>query len=149
MSMLASVRPDSWNFPLFVHVFGAMVLVGAVSVGVTAQLVAGRSEDPDRLRRLALRTLLFVGVPAFFAMRLGAEWIHSKEFGSSSKDPDWVGLGYITSDGGGVLLLVSLVLSGIASWRGKPALATAGSIVLAVVLAAWLVTVWAMGAKPD
>jgi hypothetical protein len=28
-SMLAAVRPDSWNFPLFVHVLGAMILVGA------------------------------------------------------------------------------------------------------------------------
>ncbi len=146
--MLASIRPDSWNFPLFVHVLGAIVLVGAATVGVTAQLMAGRSEDPDRLRGLALRTLLFAGVPAWFAMRLGAEWIHSKEFGSSSEDPDWIGIGYITSEGGGFFLLVSLVLSGIASWRRKPALATVGAVVLAVALTAWLVTVWAMGAKP-
>ena len=31
MSVLAQVRPDSWNFPLFLHVGGAMILVGAVS----------------------------------------------------------------------------------------------------------------------
>ena len=29
--------------------------------------------------RLSFRTLLFIGVPAWFAMRIGAEWIYSKE----------------------------------------------------------------------
>jgi hypothetical protein len=148
VSILASSRPDSWNFPLFVHVFGAIVLVGAASLGVTALFMARRSEDPDRLRRLAFWTLLVVAVPAWFAMRGGAEWIHSKEFGSSPEDPDWIGIGYTTSEGGGLFLLVSLILSGIGSRRGKPGLATAGGVVLAVALAAWLVTVWAMGAKP-
>ena len=27
----ASVRPDTWNFPLFLHVLGAMVLVGLLA----------------------------------------------------------------------------------------------------------------------
>jgi hypothetical protein len=31
MSILAVVRPDSWNFPLFLHVLGAMILVGGLS----------------------------------------------------------------------------------------------------------------------
>jgi hypothetical protein len=148
LSVLASIRPDSWNFPLFLHVLGAMVLVGAAAVGVAAELVAGRSEDPARLRRLAFRTLLLVGVPAWVAMRVGAEWIHSKEFGSSSEDPDWVGIGYTTSEGGGLFLLVSLVLSGVAVRRGRPALATAAGVIMTVALVGWLITVWAMGAKP-
>jgi len=146
--MVALVRPESWNFPLFLHVLGAMVLVGATTVGVATELVSARSEDPSRLRRIAFLTLLFVGVPAFFAMRLGAEWIHSKEFGSSSEDPDWVGIGYSTSDGGGVILLVSLVLAGVAASRAKPGFAKAAGILMSIALAAWLVTVWAMGAKP-
>ena len=33
MSVIASIRPDSWNFPLFLHVLGAMVLVGAAAIG--------------------------------------------------------------------------------------------------------------------
>ena len=28
MSVLAAIRPDSWNFPLLLHVLGAMILVG-------------------------------------------------------------------------------------------------------------------------
>jgi hypothetical protein len=149
MSMLASVRPDSWNFPLFVHVLGAMVLVGTAAVVVTAEAVSARSEEPGRLRRIAFRTLLLVGVPAYVAMRLGAEWIHSKEFGSSSDDRTWVGIGYIVSDGGAVVVLVSLVLSGFAARTDRDGLAKAAGILMAVALIGWIVAVWAMGAKPD
>ena len=35
-SVLATVRPDEWNFPLLVHVLGAMILFGAVLTGVTS-----------------------------------------------------------------------------------------------------------------
>ena len=37
---LAAIRPDSVNLPLFVHVFGAMVLVGGLLVTSTASFVA-------------------------------------------------------------------------------------------------------------
>ena len=30
MSVLAVIRPDSWFWPLFLHIAGAMVLVGAL-----------------------------------------------------------------------------------------------------------------------
>ena len=30
MSTLAAVRPDSWNFPLFVHIVGVVLLVGGL-----------------------------------------------------------------------------------------------------------------------
>ena len=30
LAILAAPRPDSWNFPLFVHVLGAMILVGGL-----------------------------------------------------------------------------------------------------------------------
>ena len=29
---VAAIRPDSWDFPLFLHVTGAMLLVGALVV---------------------------------------------------------------------------------------------------------------------
>lgn len=38
--MLAAIRPDSWNLPLLLHVFGAMVLVGGLVVAVAAQFLA-------------------------------------------------------------------------------------------------------------
>ena len=96
MSVLAVVRPDSWNYPLFVHVLGAMVLVGGMVFAITAELVAAGSATPERFRKIAFRTFLLVALPAYIVMRAGAEWIHSKEFPSGVDDPTWVGIGFIT-----------------------------------------------------
>ena len=147
--LLASIRPESWNLPLFLHVLGAMVLVGAVTTGAATSLFAAGSAQPDRLRRLSFRTLLLVGLPAYVVMRVGAQWIYSKEFGDVEDDPAWIGVGYVTADLGGLVFLVSLALSGVASWKSKTGLGRAAGIVAALALAGWLVAVWAMGAKPD
>ena len=61
MSVVALIRPDSWNFPLFLHVLGAMVLFGAVAAAVGTLLTPGGGGDPAGLRRFAFRMLLFVG----------------------------------------------------------------------------------------
>jgi hypothetical protein len=149
VTVLASIRPDSFGFPLFLHVFGAMVLVGATAAAVTAGLVAARSPAPDRLRLLAARVLFLGSLPAYIVMRVGAEWIHSKEFPDGIEDPGWVGVGYITADGGGILLVVALILAGWAVRARKPRLSLAGTVLAGVALVAWLVAVWAMGAKPS
>ena len=52
--MLALVRPDSWNFPLFLHVLGAGVLVGAIGATV---IIATRAPS---WRRLLVRTIGFL-----------------------------------------------------------------------------------------
>lgn len=148
-SVLAAIRPDSWNVPLLLHVTGAAVLVGAVATGVTAALVADRTAEPDFVRRLAFRSFLLIGLPAWFLMRGGAEWIRSKEFGDAADEPAWIGIGYITSELGGLLFLVALIMAGIASGRSRPGLGKASGALAAVALVAWLVAVWAMGAKPD
>jgi hypothetical protein len=147
-SVVYAIRPDSWNFPLLVHIFGATVLVGAVITGVTMAFSADRSTDPVFARRVAFWSFLFVGVPAWFVMRGGAEWIYSKEFGNVDEDPDWVGVGYVTSEIGGILLLVAVVLAGLASRRSASGLGRASGVVAAIALAGWLVAVWAMGGKP-
>ena len=150
--MLASTfRPDSWNLPLFVHVLGAMVLVGALVVATTTAFVA-RGEV--RVMRLGYWTLLAVALPAYFVMRVGAEWIYSKEeLDKAPSDPAWVGIGYITADAGALLLLIALILGGIGIRRagaGKGTGLLRSSLVISIVLlAAYVVTIWAMGAKPD
>ena len=149
IGVLASIRPDSWNLPLFLHVLGAMVLVAAVTAAVVAQLWTVTPADGDRLRRFSFRTMLFVAIPAWFMTTVGSEWIHSKEFGDSAEDPTWIGIGYATLDGGGLLLLIATICAGIASRRSKGGLAKASWIVGAIALAAWIVAIWAMGAKPD
>jgi hypothetical protein len=148
-SVLASVRPDSWNFPLFLHVLGAMILVGAVTAAVVAQLTAARVAEPDRLRRFSFRTMLFVAIPSWFLMAIGAEWIYSKEFDDSSDDPAWIGIGFMTRELGGLLLLIATICAGIASRKSKSGLARASGIIAAIALAAWVAAIWAMGAKPD
>jgi hypothetical protein len=149
MNVLASIRPDSFDFPLFVHVLGAMVLVGGMVFAITAELVAAGSATPERFRKIAFRTFLLVALPAYIVMRAGAEWIHSKEFPSGVDDPTWVGIGFITADAGAIVLLVTLILSGVASAKGKPGLGRAAAVLAAIALAGWLVAIWAMGAKPS
>ena len=61
-SVLAAVRPDSWNFPLFVHVLGAMILVGRRSDRGASLLAFARGDA--RLLRLGYWTLLLLGLPA-------------------------------------------------------------------------------------
>lgn len=146
MSTLASIRPDSWNLPLLLHVLGAMVLVGAATVGSTASLAAGRSDEGAFLRRLAFRSFLIVALPAYIVMRVGAEWIHSK-FPETDDDPTWIGIGYITADLGALILVVTLILSGLAVRRGGRLSKIAGVISLIAVIG-WLVAVWAMSGKP-
>jgi hypothetical protein len=147
--LLASIRPDSWNFPLFLHILGAMVLVGAVTAAVVAQLAPVGPSSADTLRRFSFRTLLFVAIPAYVVMYAGSQWIYEKEFGDTDDDPTWIGIGFMTREGGGVLLLIAVICAGIASRRSKSGLARASGIVAAIALAAWIVAIWAMGAKPD
>lgn len=150
-SLVASIRPDSWNFPLFLHIFGAMLLVGAVLTAVVAALGADRSGDAVRMRRFTFRTLLFVGLPAYIVMRIGAEWMYSKEFGDlpdDFDDPAWVGIGYMTADGGALLFLIALICAGVASWKSKSRLGKAAGVIGAIALIGWVVAIWAMGAKP-
>ncbi len=149
MSVLASIRPDSWNFPLLLHVLGAMVLVGSAALGSVAALGSSSSTESAFLRRLAFRSFLIVALPAYIVMRVGAEWLYSKEF---PDDPDtaptWIDVGYMTADAGALVLLVTLILSGLAVRRGNPGLTRAAGILSLIAVIAWLVAVWAMGGKP-
>ena len=149
IGVVASIRPDSWNFPLLLHVLGAMVLVGAATAAVVAQLAPGVvTGDGDRMRRFSFRTLLFAALPAYIVMRVGAEWMYSKEFGDTDDDPTWIGIGYITADLGALLLLIALITGGIAAWKSKSRLGKASGVVAAIALAGWIVAVWAMSGKP-
>jgi hypothetical protein len=153
--MLAAIRPDSWNYALFLHVLGAAVLVGALVTAGTALVLSWRENRDAAFTRFAFRTLLFVGVPAWFAMRIGAEWIYSKEnWADVPNEPDWLGVGYITADLGGLLLLISVVLAGVGARRlarpdgGSTILARSAGALALLVLALYLVALWAMTAKP-
>ena len=143
------MRPDSWNFPLLLHIAGAAVLFGAVAAAAVSTLAADRVAEPQFMRRLAFRSLLLVGLPAYIVMRVGAEWLYSKGFDELDEDPTWLGIGYIVADVGLLVFLAALILAGIASWKGKSGLARAAGLLSVLLLVAMIVAVWAMGAKPD
>jgi hypothetical protein len=152
-SLLAVVRPDSWNFPLFVHVLGAMILVGGLLTG--ASILAFARGDVRSLR-LGYWTLLAVALPGFVLMRIGAQWIYSREgwddLPSGVDEPTWLPIGYLTADGGGIVFLITLVLGGIGIRRlnaGKGAGLLKATLILSLILlAAYVITVWAMSGKP-
>jgi hypothetical protein len=154
ISVLAAVRPDSWNFPLFVHVLGAMVLVGGLLTGATAIAFA---RGDARFLRLGYWTLLAIALPGYIVMRIGAHWIYSKEGWDDLPDevdePAWLGIGWIVADLGALLTLVALILGGIGVRRlrsgGGAGLIKASMVIAWIVLAAALVAVWAMSGKPD
>ena len=153
MSVLGDIRPDSWNFPLFLHVVGAMILVGAVTAAVgTLLLTPGGGGDPAGQRRFAFRVLLFVGLPAYIVIRIGADWMYDKVFGDLPDDveePAWVGIGYITADLGLLMFLIALACAGFASRRSSAGLGKAAGVLSAILLVGWVIAIWAMGAKPN
>jgi hypothetical protein len=144
------VRPDSWNIALVVHVIGAMVLVGGVVTAAAAALIGWRDEAVA-LRRFSYRTLLTVALPAWFVMFGGALWTSSKE-GLDDADFAWLGIGHIAAEGGGILLVISLILGGIGLRRspadGRNGLVKASSVIATFLVALYIVAIWAMGAKP-
>lgn len=157
--MLAAIRPDSWNFPLLLHVLGAMVLIGGLVVAVVAQFLGWRRQqhaDAVAFGRAGFHGLLFVALPGWVLMRVGGQWIYSKEgWDDVETEPAWLGVGYITADLGGILLLASIILAGIAARRldrtdaGGSTLGRVATGLATVVLVAYLVAVWAMTGKPD
>jgi hypothetical protein len=146
VSLLAAIRPRSLDAPLFVHVAGAMVLVGCAATGVRLAFVGGDPPLAAWSRRLVFRTFLLAALPAFVVMRIGAEWIRMREIGDASVS--WVTFGYSTADGGGVLLIVALVLAWLAVRRDRTRLTKVAAVLMGLVVLAWLVTAWVMAAKP-
>jgi hypothetical protein len=147
---------DGWEFPLFLHVFGAMVMVGALVTAAYFLFAARRGGSLDSLR-VGYRTLLYAAIPSYIAMRVGAEWVSDKEgWNDVEPTPDFIDIGYMTSDPGVLLIIISTVLAGLAVRRagkaegGGGGTATAGT---GVAIAGWLtafmvlaftIAVWAM-----
>ena len=147
MSVLAAIRPDSWNFPLFLHVLGAMTMFGSLILAATA--LAGGA------RQLGFRALLWAAIPAWFVMRVSAEWIADKEgLNDLDEEPAWVGIGYITSEPGLLLMIVATVLASMGARRARDGGDGGGAQVrvalglVSLMLLVYLVAIGAMTTKP-
>jgi hypothetical protein len=154
MDPLAAVRPDEWNFPLLIHVLGAMTLVG-VLVLATASLAAAWNSGSGPLTRLGFRALLWAGLPAWILSRVGAEWVADKEGLTGDEVPNWIDIGYMVSDPGLLLLIAATVLTGIGARRASRGIGSAvtldrvAAVLLAISVVAYLIAVWAMTTQPS
>jgi hypothetical protein len=149
--VLAIIRPDAWNFPLLLHVLGAMLMVGSLVLAGSALALAWR-DGGGTMVRLGYRALLLGVVPSWIIMRAGAEWIASKEHLENS-DVSWIGIGFSTADGGAVLIIIATILAGFALRRasrkpGSTGLGRASALLVALLVVAYVVAVWAMTTKP-
>ena len=146
MTVLAAIRPDDWNFALFLHVLSAMTLFGAVVLAVVS--VAGNSQAG---LRLGFRSLLIGAIPSWIAMRLSAQWIASKEnlLDEGVETPAWVDIGFMTSEGSLLFLIAATVCAGIAARRERGGgLRTATVVLVGITIVAYVVALWAMSTKP-
>jgi hypothetical protein len=143
MSLLAAIRPDDWNLALFVHILGAMALVGAIVLVIVALA--------ERDLRLGYRALLLGVLPGWIVMRGAAEWIASKEHVNDlDPEPAWVGIGYSTAEPMLLLIIIATVCSGLAVRRQQQGGALRGTalVMTSIMLVAAFVAIWAMATKP-
>lgn len=150
---LAVVRPDSWNFPLFLHVGGAMALVASLVMALYAIRIA-RERGDQPAAQFAYRVLWRFTLPAYIVMRIGAQMIASKEKLEESKDA-WIGIGFGVSDAGLLFLIIGIVLTGLVARRAKQGTSVAGAaqlraagVLAGILVLAYLVAIWAMTTKP-
>jgi hypothetical protein len=141
--VIAAVRPTSWDLPLFLHVAGAMTLVGAVATSLVLAVAGVRRPDTRVLAQGAFLCLL-AALPAWIVMRVGAAWTYSKELGAypGQSDPGWISIGYAAADAGLLILLVALGIAYTWSRQLRPwaprALGAVSTVYLAFLSLAWL-----------
>ncbi|TML22076.1 MAG: hypothetical protein E6G11_07395 [Actinobacteria bacterium] len=167
---LADLRPSNFNVPLFIHVGGAMILVGGV---LTAAAALSFARGDVRQIRFGYFSLLFVAFPGLILTKLGATLIWHKESSHSlmgaafphRDDPRWIEIGGTALDGGGALLVLALILGWfglrridgktdfvaklpiVGKWTGETLLRLTTLIALAL-LVGYFIAVWAMAGKP-
>lgn len=171
MTVLANIRPDSWNFPLFVHVLGATILVGGV---MTCAVALAFAQGNLKQLRFGYWTLLFVGLPGLIIMRIGAAAIWHKYNPNHGffwaifphrHDLWWIAIGGTVADLGGAGLVLALILGwfGIRRLNGtrddflakvpvvgkmEGAFLLRGTLLISLaLLAGYVLAVWAMASK--
>jgi hypothetical protein len=154
MSALAVIRPHDWTIPLLVHILGAMLLIGALTLSA-ASLTASWRSGSAALTRLGFMSLFYGAIPGWIVMRAGAAWIANKEgLDNDNIDLTWLNIGFTMADLGFVLLIVSTLIGGLVV-RGIRRNATGPWIsariatgLVSLLLIGYLVAVWAMTTKP-
>jgi hypothetical protein len=147
------------EFPLLLHILGASILVGGLITALSFQLVGWARETPGgaaMLARYGFLSLLVLALPGWILMRVGAQWIWSEQgWDDVSEEPGWLDIGWLTGDLGLPVILVTVILAGLGARRlrqsggTRSGLVRGATVLTAIMLIAYVVTVWAMSAKPD
>jgi NADH:ubiquinone oxidoreductase subunit 6 (subunit J) len=142
--MLAILREDSWNLPLFLHVLGAIAVTGATAAALVTAL---SSQRRAWLKPLLWRVMLVAVLPAWLLMRVAGQWTESKE--DIPGDPGWLGVGFLVGDAGLILLLAATILSWVGARRPERAWPPkAVAAIVGLYLVALFVAMFAMTGKP-
>jgi len=153
MTALAAIRANELELPLFIHVLGALALIGAVVLAAAMLFTAWRDASAANLR-LAVRSLTLGVIPAWIVLRGSAEWIADKEgYADLDDPPDWIDIGYLAGDVGVLLILLSALFGWLALRKaradGSPrGTVRAAAVLISVLLVLNLVALWAMTTKP-
>ncbi|MGH2839147.1 MAG: hypothetical protein ACRDJY_12470 [Thermoleophilaceae bacterium] len=151
--MLAIIRPNEWELPLFIHVLGALAVVGGLTFATAMLFSAWRDRSAPNVR-LALRSLTLGVLPAFVVLRGSAEWIADKEgYADLDEPPDWIEIGYIVADAGFLLILIPTLLAWAALGKARAdirpgATVTIAAVLISLALVANLIALWAMTTRP-
>jgi hypothetical protein len=153
--VFAAIRPDDQSFALLLHLVGATVTFGALLTSATSIALA---RGDTRLLRLGYFSLLLVGLPGLILLRVAGGWLYSLQNWDDLPDqfdePTWLGIGFIVADWGGLLFLLALGLGGLGIYRlrngkGGAGLLNATMVIALILIAAYVVAVWAMTGKPN
>jgi hypothetical protein len=156
MTVLGAIRADDVNFPLFIHILSAMVLVG--SLLLTSTVLAGVWRDGSAERtRVAFRTLLMAVLPSWLITRVFAQIVADKPPYEAAEDADaaWLAIGYSTTEFGLLLIIAATVAAGVGSRRALREGGPVGTSARVAAVLTWLlvvfyvVAIWAMTAKPE
>ena len=154
MSVLAAVRPDEVNFPLFVHILGAMALVGSLLLAGTV-LTSALRDGSATLTRLGYKALLIGALPAWLVTRVFAQIVLDKPVYDAVEEQTWVEIGFISTEPALLLLIGAVVAAGVGSRKalreGVP-VGTSGRVAAVLtwlMVAIYVLTIWAMTAKPE
>ncbi len=152
--MFAAIRPAGQDFPLLLHIVGATIVFGGLLASIAA-LALARGEA--KLLRVGYYSLLLVALPGMAIMWGAGEWLYHKQgwndLPSNLKNVDWLTIGFIVGDYGGLFFIAALVIGGIGIRRLNNGQSDGGllklTMVMALVLAlGYIVAVWAMTGKP-
>ncbi len=147
--MVALIRPDSWNLPLFVHVLGAMILFGGTAtVAIVGFAARRRTEHAELLARVALKTFLFAGHPQL-DRDAGRRGLDRGQGIPERHEPGWLEVGFTVSEGGALLLIALGILAWVSVRRhGVGRAAVAVPVLAGIYVVALGIAWWAMSAKP-